>query len=254
MKTAVVANWVKLNTPLEGKLPWMYLDAIGLVTTGMGNRIDPIGEALPLPWVNPDGSPATMQQISDAWYAVDAQRSDPKGERQTSGLATKYGGAFAGVTSIRLTDAGIAQLVAGKLSANEVMLRTYYPGWDSFPADGQFAISSMAWAMGAGFPKTFTSFTAKVNAGDWAGAIADADFQGIGVSQRIAMNKAMLANAAAVAAGQGDPEVLYWPGAPSGGGLWHKLAMLAIVGTGAGAAAAYWRPGLWKAVERWLLT
>lgn len=53
------------QTKFEGYLPFMYLDVKNLVTTGMGNLIDPIGAASSLPWVHKsDGSPASPEEIA----------------------------------------------------------------------------------------------------------------------------------------------------------------------------------------------
>ena len=253
MRATVISNWVKVNTPLEGCLPYPYLDSLGYMTTGMGNLIEPLAAMQSYPWHNPDGSPTSASDVAAVYEALDSTRTDPKGQVQTGGPAAHYGQAFANLSTIRLSPAGIQQAVTDTLNRNEAMLRTYFPGWDTFPADGQAAIMSMAWAMGPGFPRTFTSFTAKVNAGDWSGAIADADFRGNGVAARIAMNKQMLANAAAVAGGVGDPETLYWPAAPSGGGMWHKSLLVLALGAGLGAA---YRPDfverLWTAAKGWL--
>jgi GH24 family phage-related lysozyme (muramidase) len=208
---SVQSAWWPFTTQLEGHLTFMYLDILGYVTTGCGNLVDPLESALSLPWVNADGSPANAADITTAWHAVDCQRSDPKGKRQTSGLATKYGGAFAGVTTIRLTEDGVTAVVLRQVAANEATLRKYFPGYDTMPADAQMCINSMAWAMGAGFPATFKAFTAAVNAGDWGAAKANADFRGVGVANRIAANKVMLGNAGEAALRGVDPGELFYP-------------------------------------------
>jgi GH24 family phage-related lysozyme (muramidase) len=202
---------MSFNSRLEGFLPYLYLDILGYVTCGMGNLVDPVSMALSLPWLTSSGDPADQATITAAWHAVDACRSDPKGKRQTSGLATKYGQAFASVTAIRLSEDGIQQLIDRQVAANELELRKHFTAYDTMPADGQMAINSMAWAMGAGFPAMFKTFTAAVNAGDWATALANADFRGAGVATRIAANKVMLANAGQVAAQGLDASELHYP-------------------------------------------
>ena len=211
MYPSVQAAWVPFNNQLEGHLTFMYLDILGFVTTGMGDLVDPLPMALSLPWVNADGSAADAAAITTAWHAVDSCRSGPKGTRQTSGLATKYGGAFAGVTTIRLTENGVAQAVLRQVAANEATLRKFFPGYDTMPADAQMCVNSMAWAMGAGFPATFKAFTAAINAGDWATAKDNADFRGVGVANRIAANKIMLGNAGEAALRGVDPGELFYP-------------------------------------------
>lgn len=211
MYPAVKEAWLPFNKQLEGYLTWMYLDILGYVTTGMGNLIDPIETAYDLPWVRPDGTSATAEEIAEAWQAVDDQRSNPKGQRQMSGLATHYGQAFTGVTAIRLTEEGIEQVVARQVAKNEVILRQYFFHYDTMPADGQMCINSMAWAMGAGFPKTFTAFRAAVNNGDWLTAKANASFKGTGVQKRIQAGQQMCQNAADVLRLGLDPTVLHYP-------------------------------------------
>src|SRR5271165_6679781 len=142
MWPSVLTNWVKFNRNLEGVLAWMYLDILGYVTTGMGNLIDSVGAALALPWLNPDGSLASSAEVAAAWNAVDALRSDPKGQRQTSGPATHYGQAFAGYTTIRLNAAGIQHAIATTIAADEPVLKHYYPKLDSWPADAQATVLS----------------------------------------------------------------------------------------------------------------
>jgi hypothetical protein len=136
---------------LEGYLPFMYLDVKGLVTTGMGNLIDPVGTALNLPWKHTDGSLAAPEEISSAWNTVKS-RTD---------LKMRGGGAFAGLTNIHLDDDGIQQLIDGKLDANESLLMNRFPGYSAWPADAQLALHSMAWAMGPAF--NFPKFQAAVN-------------------------------------------------------------------------------------------
>jgi hypothetical protein len=49
MWPSVQAAFVPISSKLEGYLPWMYLDILGWVTTGMGNKVDPVSQALSLP-------------------------------------------------------------------------------------------------------------------------------------------------------------------------------------------------------------
>ena len=221
MRPSLVADWVRINRPLEGVLPFMYTDAENLVTTGMGDLVDPVSLALELPWKNPDGSLADSGTIQAQWQAV------------------KDGGVNSSVnagplTTIRLDDAGIQQVVSRTLASNEKELRTYFDNWDTMPADAQAAIMSMAWAMGSGFPATFVEFTKAINDGDYAAAANLSDFRGVGIQERIAMDKAMLNNAQLVVDGGYDPSVVYWPDLPSGSPWWKKL-----LGVAAGVGLAF---------------
>jgi peptidoglycan hydrolase-like protein with peptidoglycan-binding domain len=250
-KASVINSFVDWTTPLEGFVPHLYIDALGYVTTGMGNLVDPIGAALVLPWKNPDGSRASQQQITDAWNAVDGARSDPKGQKQTSGPATHGGGSQGNLTNIRITKADVQALVASKLKSNEAFLAANLLGYAKAPADAQMATHSMSWAMGPGFAKTWTQFRDAFSRGDYAAAADQSHMQGTGIDMRNTANKLLLKNAAQVVASKKNPDTLYYI---SGLGMLYgnpmgiiasikahpgrTLAIAAAVATAIGTAAA----------------
>ena len=204
MHPSVLQAFRGFSTKFEGYLPYMYLDIKGLVTTGMGNLIDPIGAALALPWKRPDGSLATQDEIRAAWNKVKA-RID---------LAPKYGTAFAGLTTLRLDKDGIEQLIARKLRENETYLRKRFPAYERWPADAQLGLHSMAWAMGPGFH--FPAFDAAVNREppDFDAAAAASHMNEAGNAGLIPRNRAnvrLFTNAARVVERGADPSVLHWP-------------------------------------------
>ena len=185
MHPSVLAAFVPFNAPLEGVLPWMYVDRINYVTTGMGNLIDPKENALNLQWHHLAGQPdrstppfpftgpvATPEEVYAAWSKVKA-----------SGMAGAGGGKQGHLTDLRLDDAGIAQAVHQKLTNNEAFLRARIPQWDAFPADAQLALLSMAWAMGPGFSdsgtpsKYFPKMMAAILAGNFAAAAEECKMQ-----------------------------------------------------------------------------
>jgi hypothetical protein len=145
-------KWQEFSKKFEGYLPYMYLDVKGLVSTGMGNLIDPISLAEPLPWKKSDGSKASKEEIDAAWNTV-------KGRQD---LKMSGGGAQAGLTNLHLDDDGIQQLIDQKLDLNDKILSSRFPGYQSWPAYAQMAVNSMAWAMGANFK--FPKFESAVNA------------------------------------------------------------------------------------------
>lgn len=205
MHPSVAAIFRTFSTKFEGYLPYMYLDIKGLVTTGMGNLIDPIGAALGLPWKRPDGSLASQDEIRAAWNLVKS-RID---------LAPKYGTAFAGLTRLRLDKDGIEQLIARKLRENEAYLRRRFRGYDRWPADAQLGLHSMAWAMGPGFH--FPAFDAAVNREppDFLAAATASHMNETGNAGLIPRNRAnvvLFTNAARVLESGADPSALYWPG------------------------------------------
>lgn len=233
VQPAVLAVWQKYNAPFEGIEKFLYTDAIGLVTTGMGDLVDssqsgssaPWAPALALPWRNRDGSLASQSDVIAAWQKV---KSAWPGMQSTN---------CASLTSIRLDDAGVQQAVSTTLAADAQILARHFPNWATMPADAQLAILSMAWAMGAGFAATFKQFTADINAGNYAAAAAQSGFQGVGVAGRIAADKLALSNAQIVADRGLDPATVYWPGdasdAPAPG---SSLLSLLLAGAAIGGA------------------
>ena len=205
MHDGVLSDFVTFTTPLEGKVPWMYVDVRQLVTTGIGNLIDPISLALPLPWVHKDiGEPAAEAAIRTDWDRVKGDLS----------LAKKGHRACEAITELRLTEEGIASLVRTKLTANEAQLTRVFSDWELWPADAQLGVLSMAWALGAGFPASWPNFTQAARARDWTAAAANCHINEAGnpgVVPRNAANVRLFENAATVEAKGLDVTVLHWP-------------------------------------------
>lgn len=162
----VRASWAAAMTPLEGCVPWLYCDVRGLVTTGIGNLIDPIGAALPLPWLDASGSPASLAAVRDEWTRV---------KSLGGGLEFHH---YRG--ELHLDDAAIAELVGSRLDADVTILLHAFPAFASFPAPAQAAICSMAWAMGAGFPASWPRLSGFVSNRDWTGAAGDCAINAVG--------------------------------------------------------------------------
>src|SRR6478735_8862 len=101
MWQSVIDAFTDFSVKFEGKVPHLYLDIKNLVTTGVGNLVDPVGAALSLPWVMPDGSRASAAEITAQWHAL-------KARPDLSKLHYRYA---APITTMRLTEDGIAQLV-----------------------------------------------------------------------------------------------------------------------------------------------
>lgn len=166
MWPSIAKIWPAHCDRFEGCLGFMYLDTLGLVTTGRGNLIDPIEAALPLPWLNKATKTIVgADAISAEWRRVKAAQD----------LAPRGGGAFASMTVLFLSQPSIDALTARKLASNESTLASgpLSPVWIGLCADAQLACHSMAWALGAGFPGKYPKWTAAMLAGDWAGAAAE---------------------------------------------------------------------------------
>ena len=199
MKQAVIDCFFDWSSKFEGYVTWMYLDCKGLVTTGVGNLINTVGEACALPFVHADGSPATQGEIASEWMLI----------HSTQDLAKRgYLQAHA-YCKLHLTPEGVRALVQQKLASNWAwMSRNYYPACESWPAAAQLAVSSMAWAVGAGFPKIFKNFSTFANKGDWASAAKCALINTTGNVGVIPRNKANVALLTYAADPSNDPESL----------------------------------------------
>ncbi|HEV8245687.1 MAG TPA: hypothetical protein VGP93_07960 [Polyangiaceae bacterium] len=207
MHQSVLDAFVPFTKPMEGCVPHLYCDVLGLITTGIGNLVDPVSLALQLPWKLPDGSLASETEIRAQWRALKNQCDRLKH------LHYAYAGK---VTTMRLTDADIAELVEGKLLENERFMRKALPDWDEFPADAQLGCCSMAWAVGPAFTAKFSNFTKFANKQDWISAKACCTIRTAGnpgIIPRNRANELCFENAATVVEFSLDRSVLHWPNA-----------------------------------------
>lgn len=174
----VRAGFFEFTRQFEGDVPYMYLDVLGFVTTGVGNLVDPMFATLSLPWRRVSGELADANEVRAEWYRV---KSMPKAL-----VFTHYHSA----TGLHLDDAAIAALVGSKVEAFATELTRHFAAFAAFPAEAQTAILSMAWAMGAGFPLTWPRFSASVRARDWRACAANCAIRSEGNAGVIPRNRA----------------------------------------------------------------
>jgi GH24 family phage-related lysozyme (muramidase) len=210
MYDSVRSSFNGFTKTFEGRVAWMYLDIKGLVTTGVGNLIDPVDAALALPFVHKgDNTPATKDEITSEWKNIKAKPD----------LAQKGYKACESITNLRLTDQSIDSLVDSKLTQNESVLKKSFPDWDKWPADAQLGVLSMAWALGAGFSGKWPKFTAAAKTGDWTAAAANCKIDTTGnpgVAKRNDADALLFKNAAAEVAKGLDQSKLYYPNDANG--------------------------------------
>jgi peptidoglycan hydrolase-like protein with peptidoglycan-binding domain len=143
IRQAVIDAFTGYSQGLEGAgTNFMYTDSKGYVTTGIGDLIDPVSSALPLPWKR-NGVLVSQDDIINAWTTVKNAWPDVQ----------SY--ACASLTDIRLDSEGMAALVARQIKANHEVLITEFPSYVSWPADAQMAMHSISWEWGAGFPRVW---------------------------------------------------------------------------------------------------
>jgi hypothetical protein len=200
MRDSVAAAFVAFSSPLEGVVPWMYLDVKGLVTCAIGNLIDPVSLAVSVPFLRPDGTSASVDEIRGEWLSV----------KNRVALAKQGHRAAEHVTSLRLSDEGVQLVVSRTLATMEAELRRTYPEWDAWPADAQLATLAMAWACGTGFRRSFRRLHTALLAQDWATASQQCRINSTGNAGVIPRNTAMR-QLYFLAAALGCEEELHWP-------------------------------------------
>jgi hypothetical protein len=213
MYDSVQVQFRSFSEPLEGYVPYMYLDIKGLVTVGLGNLIDPVELATILPFrfksrpgIATPGAAASRAQIAAEWRHLKSNIS----------LARKGHRASDAATQLELPDDALDDLILRRLEGNESFLKRQEPfsRFDEWPADAQMALLSMAWAMGPAGPLGFHHFCAACENLDFNRAAADSKMSEVGnpgLIPRNAANKTLLRNAAVVVAQRLDPSVLYYP-------------------------------------------
>lgn len=202
MRESVRAGFIPFTSPLEGVVDFLYCDVKGLVTTAIGNLVDPVDYALVLPFVRPDGSYAEREEIRDAWLAVKARQD----------LKLRGGMAYRDVTTLRLTKEGIAAVVGRKLDQNDAYLRARFSEFEEWPADAQLATHSMAWACGPAF--RFPVLEAALRAQNFSLAAIECTINetgNAGIRPRNVANRTLYTNAARVLAFELDRSVLWYP-------------------------------------------
>ncbi|MEV0536732.1 peptidoglycan-binding protein [Kitasatospora sp. NPDC050463] len=169
MHQSVQDAFVPFSEPLEGRVRFMYLDVKSLVSTGVGNLLDaddpddfgsnphPLPDIFTLDWLD------KVTQVSADHAGIEQEYRTVK----FSGTATASLTRKEEITSLRITDQTINDLVAGKLASFESTLQGRPPFADlaDWPADGQLGLFSMAWALGPLF--RFPQFQAAAASQDW---------------------------------------------------------------------------------------
>lgn len=202
MRDAARQAFIAFTAPLEGVVPFMYLDVKGLVTTAIGNLIDSPAEACSLPWRHADGTHATKAEIAAEWNRV-------KGLQD---MRMRGGMAFKPFTNLHLDSLGIEEVVSWRLRLNEDILRQRFAAFDRWPSDAQLATHSVAWACGAHF--RFPLLERALRAEDFSIASLECSMNETGnpgLKPRNVANRIMYRNAGRVMHDSLDPEPLYWP-------------------------------------------
>jgi hypothetical protein len=217
IRDSVRAAFVGFTSHFEGCLPFMYLDVKGLVTTAIGDLIDPMSTALPLPWLRKDGTVADHDEVVAEWQRI----------KSATSLARLGGGAFARLATLHLSPAGIESLVFERELLDDAYLEKRWSAFASWPSDAQLGALSCAWAAGPGWVAPRLDAAVAIPDFDLAaGKPGDAnehpecrgeawldDRGNPGLRPRNLANKVLFENAAVVASLPMiyDPDTLYYP-------------------------------------------
>lgn len=180
MRPSVATAFARFNQFIEGHLPCMYLDVEGHVTTGIGNPLFSIEQALALPWervhfftaapahlaeqiadkslTSPSLTRATEEEIRLEWDAVVGARGsiDP----QSPNWAIR--------AQLILPMQAVETLALERAQECGRRLEDEFPNWAQWPADAQLATLSMAWAMTQ--PFCLPRWESAVRHHDWSAA------------------------------------------------------------------------------------
>ncbi len=137
-------GWLAFTKPLEGYVPWPYLDVRGLVTIGYGCLVDPISRA------------AIAGIPDDVWRAVKAMAPGM--------AATRYDHGW------RATQDQLQAVALARLDADVPALESFFGDLSSYPEQVQYVVCSLDWACGAGWHVEFPRGSAALLRHDWAAA------------------------------------------------------------------------------------
>ncbi len=203
------------SAPMEGRVATFYCDILGLITIGVGNLCNTLAQAIALPMLLADGSRASAADITADWNKLAADRAY---------YAARKWSIYSKTMRCHLSEEGIDALVKRTLASNEAIIKRRFPAWDSFPADAQLAIMSVAWAVGAAFWTSkqrggpgFINLARCIDAQDWEGCVAACEIRTAGnpgVVPRNAKNRFCFHNAQLVKDYALAVDHLCWPDLP----------------------------------------
>lgn len=152
----------------EGVIPFMYLDGLGYVTTGVGHKLSMVADAQGMAFLEPSGVPASAAAIAVEYTIV-------------KGLEPNHAPWYYSLqTRLRLPAAAIDALLDYDVTAMHAGSRALIPGFDMFPESAQEALLDMAFQLGPhGLVKKFPHMMAAVSRRDWSTCAAECEREGI---------------------------------------------------------------------------
>lgn len=179
----------KTLATFEGVTDFMYLDQKGLVTTGVGNLIDPKEKVNDFEWLRKDDTTPTPEEVDAEWDQIQKRQADKN----------KGGMYFKQFATLHITPSNLEKVFTKKA--------TDFVGWlqrnenfkeiDDFPWDAQLGIMMWIWATGSGKPEWYQEFKAACKKQDWEEAAKNVPWPDIDEKRERAL-KQMFTSAANV--------------------------------------------------------
>jgi GH24 family phage-related lysozyme (muramidase) len=153
----------------EGVIAWIYLDSLGIATTGVGHALFTAAYAVHLPFTKLSSLiPASSDDILAEYNAVRQLKPD------------ELPGYYEARTTLRLSGAAIDNLLDQDVVTLQHDLTAYLPGLPSYPAPAQEALLDMAFQLGAhGLVEKFPHMIADVMAQNWPACADNCHREGI---------------------------------------------------------------------------
>lgn len=140
----------------EGKVDYMYLDANGYVTVGVGHLIKDVADAQKLLFKTTKNVAASAADIKLDYDAVKIQPAN-----RLASFYKKY-------TKLILSDFEIDKLTNKHIDSFEKELRAIYSGFDAFPSGVKLALFDLIFNLGmTGLRNTWPTFNAAIKDKDW---------------------------------------------------------------------------------------
>lgn len=246
LPSVIAANY-GFQKNLEGDILFMYKDAgggqsaSGLVSVGVGFLVDSPDKAWEIPgWVRvSDGQPATKDEVTAAWNAVN---NLPNGPAPNWKSYKAWDPQVLPANNVKLTPEAMAARTKVKTLQMTSRLLSLLPNAASWPADAQQGLLGIAWAFGPDGTKAYMGpFFTAAKANDFKGMLEAVRNTGHGTgywekppitAKRKAQLDLLFSNAVDVVSAAGDYTLLNWPTRVTVGDVAKAAVKGAAVGVG----------------------
>lgn len=175
--TSLVAVMSPITIGFEGEVAWMYLDSRANVTTGVGQLLSTLEDALVLPWYTIDGGAngshsSTRNEIAFAFAKV---------AKMAPGMPA-LGYRFTGCPM--LADVDISHILQQDLIGVASELSAIFPQFPEWPIQAQLAFLDMSYNLGnAKLRREYVKLIGAASMQDWNGCANQCHRNGIQLSR-----------------------------------------------------------------------